>query len=465
MNGTTGVDTGKLTSGPVLPTLLRLTAPMVMGIASLVIFQLADTYFVGRLGTEPLAAISFTFPVILVINSVALGIGLGAAVVISRAIGSGDQHRVRVLTTHSLLLALLIVALFVLTGLLTIKPLFRLLGAKPDIIILLQQYMNIWYLGMIFVVVPMVGNNAIRATGDTLTPGLMMAFGAVVNVILDPLLIFGIGPFPEMGISGAALATVISRSVTFSVALYVLAIREDMIPCSASTVKELLRSWGTILHIGIPTSLARMVLPLATGIIVRFLSYYGAAAVAAYGVATRIEFLGMTVIIAVSSVMAPFVGQNRGAKLFDRIRRGIWSGKIFALSWGIGFGLIVILAARPIALFFNSDPNYVSVLVSYLRIVPITYGMHGILLICVAAINVLKRPFLAAGMVAGEMFILCIPIAWLFSYPLGPTGIFGAISISFLLAGVGGHFVLKKIINWEEESVLRQEIEVKATAP
>jgi Na+-driven multidrug efflux pump len=265
-----------------------------------------------------------------------------------------------------------------------------------------------------------------------------------------------------MGISGAALATVISRSFTFSVALYVLAIREDMIPCSASTVKEIFHSWRAILHIGIPTSLARLVLPLTTGIIVRFLSYYGAAAVAAYGVATRIEFFGMTVIIAVSSVLAPFVGQNRGAKLFDRIRRGIWSGKIFALSWGIGFGLIVIVAARPIALFFNDDPTYLSVLISYLRIVPITYGMHGILLICVAALNVLKKPFLAAAMVAGEMFVLCIPLAWLFSYPFGPTGIFSAISISFLLAGIGGHFVLKKIINQEEEAVLRQETEVQA---
>ncbi|MGM0381203.1 MAG: MATE family efflux transporter [bacterium] len=444
-------NSGRLTSGAIKPMLAKMAAPMVFGIFSMVIFQLADTYFIGRLGTRPLAAISFTFPVVLFINSLALGIGVGAGAVISRAIGAGDQHRIRTLTTHSLLLGLFVVGIFVISGLLTIRPLFRLLGAEADIVQLIEQYMNIWYLGMIFVVIPMVGNNAIRATGDTLTPGLIMGLAAIINIILDPFLILGLGPFPRLGISGAALATVIGRSVTFTVALYVLAVREDMIPCAASTVKQLLASWKEILHIGLPTAFSRMVLPVGTGIITRLLSYYGAAAVAAYGVATRIEFFGMTVILAISSVVAPFVGQNRGAELFGRIKRGIQTGKIYSIGWGLIFGITVILTARPIAYIFNSDPTYISTLVSYLRIVPITYGLHGIMLVSAASLNVLKHPLLAAGLVATEMFVLCVPLGWLLSFFMGPTGIFFGLAAGFILAGIGGHLLLNKIIRREEK--------------
>ncbi|MFP4687147.1 MAG: MATE family efflux transporter [bacterium] len=453
MDGQIADEGAALTYGPVIPMLMRLTVPMIFGIVSLVVFQMADTYFIGRLGTRPLAAISYTFPVILVINSIALGIGLGASAVISRAIGEGNQDRVRVLTTHSLLLALLIVAGFVLAGLLTINPLFSLLGAGGDILVLIQQYMNIWYLGMIFVVVPMIGNNAIRATGDTLTPGLIMVIAAIANIILDPLLIFGIGPFPRMGISGAAVATVLGRSLTFVVALYILAVREKMIPCPASTVKQMLQSWGAILHIGIPTAISKMILPLGIGIITRLLSYYGPEAVAAYGVASRIEFFGMTVIIALAAVAAPFVGQNRGAQLFARIRKGVTGSELFSITWGVIFGITVFIFARPLALLFNDDPRYVEVLITYLRIVPLFYGLHGVMLITSNALNVLKRPFLAAFLAGEEMFVFCIPLAWFFSYLLGPAGVFTAISIAFVAAGVTGHFMIKKVINYEENSV------------
>ena len=136
----------RLTEGPVGKTLINLTIPMIFGMVGLIIFNLTDTYFVGKLGADQLAALSFTFPIIFIINSVALGLGIGASVVISRAIGEGDQNKVRRLTTDSLLLAISIVIVFVLAGLATIKPLFTILGASAEIIILIKQYMIIWYM-------------------------------------------------------------------------------------------------------------------------------------------------------------------------------------------------------------------------------------------------------------------------------------------------------------------------------
>lgn len=185
-----------LTEEPVGKTLTKLTWPMVIGILGMVTFNLADTFFVGRLGTLELAALSFTFPVVMVVSSLALGLGIGTSSVVSRAIGEGDEAKVKRLTTDSIILSFLVVGVFVVVGRLTIEPVFRMLGATPDILPLVKQYMQIWYPGMIFVVVPMVGNSAIRATGDTKTPSAIMLIAVTVNFIFDPLFIFGIGPFP-----------------------------------------------------------------------------------------------------------------------------------------------------------------------------------------------------------------------------------------------------------------------------
>ena len=178
----------RLIEGSVGRLLVRLTVPMILGIVSMVAFNLADTFFVSRLGSTALAALSFTFPVVLVINSIALGMGIGASAVISRAIGEGNEDRVRRLTTDSLSLSLIIVFVFVIIGQLTLDPLFRILGATRELVPLITQYMRIWYWGMIFVVVPMVGNNAIRAGGDTKTPGFIMGAVAGLNFLIDPML-------------------------------------------------------------------------------------------------------------------------------------------------------------------------------------------------------------------------------------------------------------------------------------
>jgi putative MATE family efflux protein len=203
-----------LVEGPVGRMLINLTAPMILGIVSIVAFNLVDTFFVGQLGIPELAALSYTFPVVLVLGSLAIGLGTGASAVISRAIGEGNEHKVKRLTTDSLILAVLIVAAFAILGLFTIDRVFTMLGAPPNILPLIREYMRIWYIGSICVVVPMVGNSAIRAAGDTRTPGIIMMIAAVVNCIFDPLLIFGIGPFPRLEIAGAAIATVIARTTT-----------------------------------------------------------------------------------------------------------------------------------------------------------------------------------------------------------------------------------------------------------
>ena len=186
--------------GPVGSTLLRLALPMMMGIVSVMLINIVDTFYIGQLGVRELAAISFAFPVISTLVSMVFGLGIGTSAVLSRAIGKGHLVRVRQLTTHSLLLIALGMVFISFLGIITLNPLFRAMGAEEDLIPLIREYMFIWYLGVGLVAIPIVGNSAIRASGDSKTPSLVMMMAAIINAVLDPLLIFGLGPFPQMGI-------------------------------------------------------------------------------------------------------------------------------------------------------------------------------------------------------------------------------------------------------------------------
>ena len=445
-----------LTEGSVATLLVRLTVPMLFGIAGMMAFNLADTYFVGQLGTKELAAMSFTFPIVMIISSLALGLGMGASAVVSRAIGEGDHYKVQRLTTDSLSLSICVVAGGVTIGLLTIDPLFRALGATEELLPLIRKYMQVWYPGMIAVVVPMVGNNAIRATGDTKTPSMVMLTAVFINIILDPLLIFGIGPFPRLELVGAALATVFARMTTLSVAIWILYHRDRMLTFVRPSFREILDSWKRILYIALPSAGTNVILPLAAGIITRFIAAYGAEAVAGFGVATRIETFAIVVVAALSSVLGPFVGQNRGAKRFDRLFQGIAYSQIFSMAWGAGLYLILALVGKSAAAVFNDHPQVIATAASYFLIVPLGYGAQGVLRLSTITLSVLNKPFHSALLTMLQAFVCYIPLAWLSLQFFGLKGIFSAAAFSYLLAGLASHLWLKHFLRREQAEVMAQ---------
>jgi putative MATE family efflux protein len=426
----------KLTSGDIKKMLFRLTVPMMFGMFGLIAFNLVDTYFVSRLGTNELAALTFTFPVVLVINSISLGIGTGTLSVLSRAIGKGDQSEIVRYATDSLSLGVIVTGLFVVVGFATIEPLFTLLGASDAVMPYIKEYMRIWYAGVIFVVIPMVGNNSMRALGDTKTPGIVMMIAAVVNTALDPIFIFGCGAIPAMGVAGAAFATVLSRMTTFGVAIYVLVWRDGIVSFRNLTIKRTLASWKKILYIGIPNALTRVIQPVGIGIITGILSTYGIGAVAGFGVAAKFERFVLIAVMALSVVMTPFVGQNYGAGRLDRVRQGMKLSYRFSIVSMLLLYILLALSAGKLAGLFSDDPNVVSVIVLYLRLVPLGYGAYGVLRISVSVMNALHKPFKAAVVMMGQLFVVYIPLALLGSKMLGLKGVFGALIVSYIVAAV-----------------------------
>jgi len=258
-----GVRTARLVRGPVGVHLRRLAIPMAFGFLAVLLFSIVDTFFVGQLGTEELAAIGFTFPVGFLVMSVGMGLGVGTASVLSRAIGAGRVGKAQRLATDALLLAAAIIIPVAAVGLATVDLLFGAMGARGRVLKLVHDYMDIWYLGVPMLVIPMVGNSAIRATGDTRTPAIVMGVAGVINLILDPLMIFGLLGFPRLEVKGAALATAIAWVFTLATALWLLIRREKLLDLSWQPLATRLRSWREILYVAGPAAGTSMVVPLS----------------------------------------------------------------------------------------------------------------------------------------------------------------------------------------------------------
>jgi len=433
-----------LTEDNVGKLLVDLTMPMILGILGMVAFNLADTYFVGKLGTGQMAALTFTFPVILVLNSINHGLGIGASSVISKAVGEKNREKVMRLSTDALTLGLIFAIIAAVIGELTIGPLFKLLGADASTMPHITTYMRIWYAGVPFIVIPMIGNNVIRALGDTKTPSIVMMVSAFANIILDPILIFGLGPFPELNVAGAAIATVIARGLTFGFALYVLIVREKVVTLDFVKLKTVLESWKTILYIGLPNAIAKMIVPIGAGIITGMIASYGTETVAGFGIATRVEYFALTIAMALSSVIPVFVGQNFGAKRIDRIIEGVVKSERFSIVSGIVIYLLLVVLARPLSYLFTSDKAVSDTVVFYLRIVPLGYGVQGILLILNGAFNALHRPLEASAINLVQMLVVYVPLAMATSKAFGIAGIFVSLVVSYLVVGLPAHILFKK---------------------
>ncbi len=403
----------RLTEGPVLRTLVGLTVPMVGGLFSALTFNLADTYFVSRLGTRELAAMSFTFPVVMVLMGIAWGLGTGTISVISRAIGRGGHAAVRRLASDSLMLSFLTVLFSAGIGILTIDPLFTLLGATPETLPLIREYMVIWYPGIVFLVIPMVANAAIRATGDTRFPALIMIGATGANLILDPVLIFGWFGFPRMELRGAAVATVIARAGTMVVSLLILHFRDRMLDFSPPNLKEVWNSWKQLGTIALPASATNIMAPLSVGVVTRLIAEYGPNAVAAWGAGSRITAFTLIPVFALCSGMVPFIGQNWGAKNYSRVTQARSYAYRFAFFWGTLMLLALHLAAEPVAGLFSDQPGVVREIVLYLWILPIGYGMFGIFNVTEETLNAIGKPIVASIQTLVHMFIFYIPFALL----------------------------------------------------
>ncbi|ASG04679.1 MATE family efflux transporter [Vibrio anguillarum] len=431
-------DKHGLLTAPIPNVLSQMTIPMIFGLIAILMFNLVDTFFISLLGTESLAAISFTFPVTFAVNCITMGIGIGLSTSIGRLLGQGDAKNAARFSSHGVLLAVVLVTFASILGLLTIKPLFLLLGATDDLIPLIEQYMQVWYLTIPLLVIPMAGNSAIRATGDTKTPAKIMMLAGCINGLLDPLLIFGYGPFPELGIQGAAIASAFSWLGALCGSLYVLIKREKLL--AWPYFPTLWHDWQQILKVGTPAALSNAMNPLSGALLMMMLASHGTAAVAAYGAAQRIESILILVLMSLTSALTPFMAQNIGAKNIERSFAGLFLSMRFSIVFQLMIFAMMVPLSIPLSALFSQEPSVRDLLWHYLLVVPLSYGFQGIVMMLVSGLNALHQPMRAFQWSVMRLFVFTLPAAWLGSYLYDVEGLFIGIAAGNTLGGLLGYY-------------------------
>ena len=440
------INKAKLLQGPVGKTLISLAMPMAFGIVAIILFTVVDTFYIGRLGAKPLAAMGFIFPISYIVMSVAMGLSVATSSTIAKAIGEGHQLKVQRLVTDGVGLAVLIVTFLSLIGLTNLNAIFSLMGAEGEMLVLISDYMFPWCLGVGLLVISMVGNGTIRTIGDTKTPATIMIIAGLINIVLDPFLIFGIGPFPRLELQGAALATVTSWAIAFTASLWILAKRERLVRLRIFNPKRTFDSWKQILYIGVPAAGTNVMEPLSMAVIIRVISEYGEEAVAAFGVGGRLEALSLIGLWVLSTAMIPFVRLNFGVGDCKRIRAALWFGVKFSLIWGGATFIVLYLLSDFIASIFSDDKAVIAALVLFLHIVPISYGRYGISALVNSIFNALGKPLQASLIIILHLFVFVLPLAYVGSKVYGLKGVFIGIAVGNGAGGLLAYLMVQKFL-------------------
>ena len=425
-----------LVNDPVGQVLFRTTVPITIGAIAMVLFYLADTWFVSQLGTQELAALGFTFPATIMVTYLGVGLAIGTSALVAKTIGSNNKERAVELTYAAAAFGYLFGLLMVYPALSSITWVFTLMGASPATLVLINDFMSFWYLGIPLLLFQFTGTAVMRACGNSSLQGRLMMMSAAANAILDPILIFGFGPVPAYGIKGAAIATVLTWVMTNIFIWYYLVVKEQMLKLMWPGFSKLIRDWGQLLNITLPAALANMITPLATGVITATLASYGSAVVAGFGVVMRIEAMVLIVALGMSMSLPPFMSQNFGAQDYNRLRLGLKLSIKFILALQFALYIIVALAAPVIAEIFSPEQEVRDVIVTILRILPASYAFQAMVVLSASSFNALHAPrnaFIASLL---RFFVFYVPLALLGATLGGISGLFIGAAIGNLLAGL-----------------------------
>jgi len=390
-----------LTEGKVSRHVLRMLGPFSIAVIALISTGIVDTIYLGRLtdelrpnlGVMALAAIGFAFPLTFLCNSANIGLGAGTLSAVSRALGQGDIERSRRHGAAAILMALTVMTLLVTTMLIILPHVLSLMGAEGEIKKMASQYAIISFPGLVIVSVAAMSNNILRAGGEAVLPSSIMIIGAVINIILDPFLIFGWGPFPRMEIQGAAWATVTGNTIGAIFGFSMVMFHRKAISFSEMTLGSIKRAWKVVGSVGLPAAGTNIIVPLSAALAVTIIARsLTTVDVAAFTVASRAELISVGMLYALSACIGAITGQNGGAGLTDRVRAAFNFCYWICIVWGTFMAIILALFAPQIAGIFSNDAEVVAKTIPYFYIVPVTIFAYGFVFISAAGFNALGRP-------------------------------------------------------------------------
>jgi putative MATE family efflux protein len=353
--------------------LFTLSVPAIIGMFVQSLYNIVDSIYVGRLSTEALSALSLCFPVQILLIAVAVGTGVGTSSLISRLLGQRKVERAGIVAEHVFFIAILYGLIVGVIGFFFSEQIVHLFTDNTMLIDMAKRYIRIIMIGSLTIFIPAIFNYILRGEGNTFAPMITMLIGAVLNIILDPFLIFGIGIFPKLGIEGAAIATVTSRLISGLFITHILLSDRNEVTLR---LKDFGLDWHIIrgiYQVGLPAMAGRLLMSCAMIAINRILGSFNITAIAVMGVVFRLQSFFLMSIFGLTQGYLPLVGYNYGHEKPERMKRTVFLGSLAALSLG-ALGLILFQSFPEFLLrLFNRDPEFIKIGITALRRVSLAY--------------------------------------------------------------------------------------------
>jgi len=402
----------ELTEGDLFRGLITIAAPIVAGNVLQSGLELVDLFFVGRLGAEAIAGVAMSTSIVMVLMTVIIGIVTANTAFVSRYYGAKNYDMVAKGVSHTLILGLIFSILLSVVGILYAEDMLLLLGAEPSVALLGASYLTVLFTGSVTLVELWVINSSFQSCGDATTPMLLVVLANILNIALDPLLIFGYGVVPACGVAGAAYATVISRSVAFTIAFALLLSGKTPIPFSLRTKFEFPLAWRLI-RVAVPNSVQSGLRSVTFLAMMAIVAVFGTAAISAYGIVGRLELVALMPGFGIATATAVIVGQNLGAKKPERAEAGVRLSALMNGGFMAVMGAAFYLAAPAIVEIFDPSGASTEIGVSYMQTVAPFYVFIAVAIILGFALNGAgdtKKPMYATlfSMVLFQVPLACI---------------------------------------------------------
>lgn len=403
---------------PILPLLIKLSIPSMLSMTIQALYNVVDSIYVGRLSTDALSSLSIAFPLQMILISISVGTGVGASSLISRLLGRREKKQASNVAEHVLLLSVFYGLIIGLVGLFFSRDLISIFTDNPTFIDMGTEYIKIIFMGSVFLFVPMLANEILRGEGNTFVPMISMLIGSIINIVLDPFLIFGIGPFPQLGVAGAAYATVIGRAISGVYIVYKVLTNDQDIRINLKNFSFKFKIIRDIYSVGLPAMIMQFLASFMVGGLNIIVGDYNQYAVAVVGIYFRLQSFVFMPVFGLNQGYMPIVGYNYGHNNPERMKETIKYGLIVGFTiTTLGF-IVFQLIPEPLIRLFNSNEELVEIGVNALKTISLAFPIIGLAIVGSTTLQAVGRG--VASMVVSflRQIIVLLPVA----YVLGKVG-------------------------------------------
>lgn len=403
---------------PILPLLIKLSIPSMLSMTIQALYNVVDSIYVGHYSKIGLSALSLAFPLQIILISIAVGTGVGTSSLISRLLGQDKKREASNVAEHVLLLSVFYGLIIGFIGFFFSRNLISIFTDDTTLINLATEYIRVIFMGSIFLFIPMLSSNILRGEGNTFVPMISMLIGSIINVILDPFLIFGIGFFPELGIAGAAYATVFARFVSGIYIVYMVLNNKGDLKLNLKKFKFDFSIIKNVYSVGLPAIIMQSLASIMVGGLNIIVGSYNPDAIAVVGIYFRLQSFVFMPVFGLNQGYMPIIGYNYGHNNPERMKQAIKYGLIvgFVITT-FGFVLFQTIPHVLITLF-NDDPNLVRIGISALKIISISFPIVGLSIVGSTTFQAIGKGFLSMSLSFLRQIIVLLPLA----YALGRIG-------------------------------------------